>query len=99
MKLTAVIVRKGRTWDDGLQNWEFTGTREEYRAECEKYGYVVISEIKEVKTTVTYYFALYKMTIGDLNTIYGIDKEWILDWTDRCGHTIIGNIEEREVSK
>lgn len=44
MKLTAKIAR--REVYKTPYDWEFFGTREEYRAECEKYGYVVISEIK-----------------------------------------------------
>jgi hypothetical protein len=83
------------------QDWEFFGTREEYRAECEKYGYVVVSEIKEVKPkTVKYYFALMKNSAGEisvewcdesnLSTLEKMGSGW-------SGHTIIGDIEEREI--
>ena len=57
MKLTAKIRRSGM--GRATQEWQFLGTREEYRAECEKYGYVVVSEIKEVvekPKTVKYHF-------------------------------------------
>lgn len=51
-RLTAIIVRKWCNWNKAY-NWEFTGTPEMYRAECEKYGYSVISEIKEYKELMT----------------------------------------------
>lgn len=102
MKLTAVIVRKGRNWD-GMQGWEFTGTREEYRAECEKYGYAILSEIKEVvekPKTVKYYFALAtleKQKDSELRLIslWNSNKENLI--TSLVGCTIIGDIESREV--
>ena len=97
MRLTSVIVRKWSNWDR-LQDWEFTGTREEYRAECEKYGYVVISEIKEVKPkTVKYYFAMYKSKQGDVRAVTSQNKDWIEALPDVHGYAIIGDIEEREI--
>jgi len=96
MKLTAKIIRRG-VYKTSYY-WEFFGTREEYRAECEKYGYVVVSEIKEVKpNTVKYYFALYKTTDGYITSISGHTKDWVNEWITDNGHTIIGDIEEREV--
>ena len=105
MKLTAKIVRNipmtfWQFWDR-VHDWEFFGTREEYRAECEKYGYVVISEIKEVvekPETVKYYFALFKITDGRVGTGWHKDKQKLTDyWIKTCGYTIIGDIEEREI--
>ena len=101
-KLTARICMVGKAYPMSYigQDWEFTGTREEYRAECEKYGYVVISEIKEVvekPKTVTYYFALYKTPHGYITSISGHTKDWVNEWITDNGHTIIGDIEEREV--
>lgn len=98
MKLTAKIIRRGvyKTSYD----WEFTGTREEYRAECEKYGYIVVSEIKEVvekPETVKYYFALYKSKQGDIRAVTSQNKTWIEALPDTRGYTIIGDIESREV--
>ncbi len=95
MKLTAKIAR--REVYKTPYDWEFTGTREEYRAECEKYGYVVISEIKEVKTTVKYYFAMlnrYRCTpFGRAAS----DKDQIIEYAKKHRYTIIGDIEEREI--
>lgn len=97
MKLTAKIIRRGvyKTSYD----WEFTGTREEYRAECEKYGYVVVSNIEEVKPkTVTYYFVLFKTPNGRIGTGGHRDKQKLTDyWVKKWGYTIIGDIEEREI--
>ena len=96
MKLTAKIIRRG-VYKTSYY-WEFFGTREEYRAECEKYGYVVVSEIKEVKhKTVTYYFALFKTPDGRAGAESHKDKQRIRDWIKKCGYTIIGDIEEREI--
>ena len=97
MKLTAKICRKEILYKT-VQDWEFTGTREEYRAECEKYGYVVISEIKEVKPeTVKYYFALCKTPDGYIGAKFHEDKQRLTDWIITCCGTIIGDIEEREI--
>ena len=99
MRLTSVIVRKWSNWDR-LQDWEFTGTREEYRAECEKYGYVVISEIKEVvekPKMVKYYMAMVKYPNGCVNSWVAYDKEQIITDAKHCACTIIGDIEEREI--
>ncbi len=41
-RLTARIVRTDR-----VTEWEFTGTREEYIAACERDGYTIVSEIRE----------------------------------------------------
>ena len=59
-KLTAKIVREDRWGIVRQQDWEFYGTPEEYRAECEKYGYAVVGEIKEVDKpkTVKHYFCM-----------------------------------------
>lgn len=104
-KLTAKIVRRKDMPFDLFkmqeQEWEFYGTPEECRAECEKYGYAILSEIKEVKPkTVKYYFALMKNSAGEisvewcdennLSTLKKMGSGW-------SGHTIIGDIEEREV--
>ena len=96
MKLTAKII-SGGVYKTSYY-WEFTGTREEYRAECEKYGYVVVSNIEEVKPkTVKYYFALYKSKQGDVRAVTSQNKTWIEALPDMRGYTIIGDIEEREV--
>ena len=98
MKLTARICRSGM--GRATQEWQFLGTREEYRAECEKYGYVVISEIKEVvekPETVKYYFALCKTPDGYIGAKFHEDKQRLTDWIITCCGTIIGDIEEREV--
>ena len=96
MKLNAKISR--REVYKTPYDWEFTGTREEYRAECEKYGYVVISEIEEVKPkTVTYYFALCKTPDGCIGAKFHEDKQRLTDWIITCCGTIIGDIEEREI--
>ncbi len=99
MKLTAKIAR--REVYKTPYDWEFTGTREEYRAECEKYGYVVISEIKEVAEkpkTVKYYFVLFKTPDGRVGTGRHKDKQKLTDyWVKKWGYTIIGDIESREV--
>lgn len=89
MKLTAVIVRKGRNWN-GIQDWEFTGTREEYRAECDKYGYLVLSEIKEVKPKmVKNYSVLVRLEFPTIEAANDYVKDYGMD--------IIGDIEEREI--
>jgi hypothetical protein len=98
MKLTARICRSGM--GRATQEWQFLGTREEYRAECEKYGYVVISEIKEVvekPETVKYYFALCKTPDGYIGAKFHEDKQRLTDWIITCCGTIIGDIEEREI--
>ena len=102
MKLTAKICRVGKAYPMSYsgQDWEFFGTREEYRAECEKYGYVVVSEIKEVvekPKTVKYYFALCKTPDGYIGAKFHEDKQRLTDWIITCCGTIIGNIEEREI--
>jgi len=73
MKLTAKIVR----WAYGsiVQDWEFYGTPEEYRAECEKYGYAVVSEIKEVvekPKTVKFYMAMVTTPDSPLRSVPGV---------------------------
>lgn len=102
MKLTARICMVGKAYPMSYigQDWEFTGTREEYRAECEKYGYVVLSEIKEVvekPKTVKYYFAMlnrYRCTpFGRAAS----DKDQIIEYAKKHCYTIIGDIEEREI--
>ena len=102
MKLTAKICRVGKAYPMSYsgQDWEFFGTREEYRAECEKYGYVVVSEIKEVvekPKTVKYYFALCKTPDGYIGAKFHEDKQRLTDWIITCCGTIIGDIEEREI--
>lgn len=102
-KLTAKIVREDRWGIVRKQDWEFYGTPEGYRVECEKYGYAVVSEIKKVvekPKTLKYYFALVKDRAGcisvewtdeaNISTLRGLNNGW-------SGHTIIGDIEEREV--
>ena len=100
MKLTAAIVRKGRNWN-GIQNWQFTGTREEYRAKCEKYGYAILSNIKEVvekPKTVKYYMAMIKYPNGGCLTSWvEYNKEKIITDAKCYACTIIGDIEEREI--
>ena len=70
--------------------------REEYRAECEKYGYVVVSEIKEVlemPTTVK----IFKVTVGiNIENFKGRKDEFIR-FINASGLTIHGDIEEREM--
>ena len=96
MKLTAKICRVGKVYPISYrgQDWEFFGTREEYRAECEKYGYVVISEINEVvekpKTVKCYVVAIKASNTGG--------KEDVKNFLDKHCITIIGDIEEREIS-
>ena len=100
MKLTARICMVGKAYPMSYigQDWEFTGTREEYRAECHKYGYAILSEIKEVKPkTVTYYFVLFKTPGGRAGAELHKDKQRLIDWIKKCGYTIIGDIEEREI--
>jgi len=74
------------------QDWEFFGTREEYRAECEKYGCAVVSEIKEVvekpKTVKVYVATVHRPCAT---------KEHFEKFLINVGFTIIGDIEEREV--
>lgn len=50
-KLTAKIVRETKLGNKIIesQDWEFTGTIEEYREECKKYGYYILTPITEVK--------------------------------------------------
>ena len=99
MKLTARICMVGKAYPMSYigQDWEFTGTREEYRAECEKYGYAILSEIKEVKPkTVKYYFALCVCKSRTFS-ISGLTAEGIQRRAKNGVFTIIGNIEEREV--
>ena len=98
MKLTAKIIRRG-VYKTSYY-WEFFGTREEYRAECEKYGYAILSEIKEVvekPKTVKYYFAMlnrYRCTpFGRAAS----DKDQIIEYAKKHCYTIIGDIEEREI--
>lgn len=101
-KLTAKIIRKSILDKALFQSFEFVGTPEEFRAECEKYGYAVVSEIKEVVEklkTVTHYFAL---VIGRLENgkskvfaVCGLDKEQLENSLVGC--SIVGDIEEREV--
>ena len=96
MKLTAKIIRRG-VYKTSYY-WEFFGTREEYRAECEKYGYAILSEIKEVvEKPKTYYFALCKTPDGCIGAKFHEDKQRLTDWIITCCGTIIGDIEEREV--
>ena len=100
-KLTAKICRAGKLYPISFsgQDWEFFGTREEYRAECDKYGYVVVSNIEEVKPkTVKYYFALVKSdTTGVVITCSRRTKAALTEFVEKIGHTIIGDIEEREI--
>lgn len=104
MKLVAKIVRNipmtFREYEARLHDWEFFGTREEYIAECEKYGYFVTGKIKEVGQVkpkmVKYTFALVK--VGDAVSVrFGSDKENLIEFAKNSGYTIIGDIEEREV--
>lgn len=90
MKLTAKIVR----WAYGskVQDWEFYGTPEEYRAECEKYGYAVVGEIKEVvekPKTVKNYSVLVRLKFPTIEAANDYVKDYGID--------IIGDIEEREI--
>jgi len=98
MKLTAKIVR----WAHGskVQDWEFTGTIEEYCAECEKYGYAVVGEIKEVvekPKTVKRYMAMLKYKTDPPFSCVMDSCHTITLYATRMGYNIIGNIEEREV--
>ncbi len=97
VKLTAKIM--GWAFGSKTQEWEFFGTPDEYRAECEKYGYAVVSEINEVvekPKTVKYTFALVK--VGDAVSVrFGSDKENLIEFAKNSGYTIIGDIEEREI--
>ena len=98
MKLTARIIRRG-VYKTSYY-WEFTGTREEYRAECEKYGYIVISEIKEVvekPKTVKYYFALIKNKFGTVDSLAAASMISFNRIAEKNSYIIIGNIEEREI--
>ncbi len=102
MKLTASIVRRKELPFDPfklqVQDWEFTGTREEYRAECEKYGYVVVSEIKEVKPkTVKYYFALIRNKFGAVDSLAASSMISFNRIAEKNSYIIIGDIEEREI--
>ena len=103
IKLTARIARYGlHLGEIKAYDWEFTGTREEYRAECEKYGYVILSEIKEVKPkTVRYYFAFVFAGAGTIpfacsSLPLECKEDFVKKWT-KAGYTIIGDIEEREI--
>lgn len=73
--------------------------REEYRAECKKYGYIVVSEIKEVKPkAVKYYFCLFISKGGNKASSNScLSKENLIAYHKRMGDTIIGDIEEMEV--
>ena len=101
MKLTAKIRRYlNPKIIHKVHDWEFTGTREEYRAECKKYGYAILSEIKEVvekPKTVKYYFAMlnrYRCTpFGRAAS----DKDQIIEYAKTHRYIIIGDIEEREI--
>lgn len=101
-KLKAKIARKignSGAYDKPLDG-EFTGTIEEYRAKCEKYGYDVVSEIKEVvekPKTVKYYMAMF-CSCADVKFVKLFeDKNELLAYANIHKFTIIGNIEEREV--
>ena len=99
-KLTAKIAREDRWGTVRQQDWEFYGTPEEYRAECEKYGYAVVSEIKEVvekPKTVKWYFALIKNKNDCISTWLYTDKDALASDAEMFKVNIIGNIEEREV--
>jgi len=99
MKLTARICMVGKAYPMSYigQDWEFTGTREEYRAECEKYGYAILSEIKEVvekPKTVKYYFCMFQRADGTIGCHFDVNQEKLKTF---FGDIIIGDIEEREV--
>jgi len=100
-KLTARICMVGKAYPMSYigQDWQFTGTREEYHAECEKYGYAVVGEIKEVDKpkTVKHYFCMFKDCNGRIDAFAASSAERLQDLVKRVGCTIIGNIEEREV--
>lgn len=99
MKLTAKIVRRG-VYKTSYY-WQFTGTREEYRAECEKYGYAIVSEITEVvekPKTVKYYLCLLKSADCETPCSYAnLSKERMIEFAAQQKYTIIGDIETREV--
>ena len=102
MKLTAKICRVGEAYPMSYsgQDWQFTGTREEYRAECEKYGYVVVSAIKEVvekPKTVKYYFALIRNKFGTVDSLVASSMISFNRIAEKNSYIIIGDIEEREV--
>lgn len=100
-KLTARICMVGKAYPMSYigQDWQFTGTREEYHAECEKYGYAVVSEIKEVDKpkTVKRYMAMLKYKTDPPFSCVMDSCHTITLYATRKGYNIIGNIEEREV--
>ena len=98
-KLTARIARCGiHHGYIKTQDWEFYGTPEEYRAECEKYGYAVVSEITEVKPeTVKYYFALIRNKFGAVDSLAASSMISFNRIAEKNSYIIIGNIEEREI--
>lgn len=99
-KLTAKIVREDRWGTVRQQDWEFYGTPEGYRVECEKYGYAVVSEIKEVvekPKTVKRYMAMLKYKTDPPFSCVMDSCHTITLYATRKGYNIIGNIEEREV--
>ena len=105
MKLTAKIVRNipmtFREYETRLHDWEFFGTREEYIAECEKYGYFVTGKIKEVgqvkPKTVKCYMAMLKDKVGQPFAFAHSSREEIEAHAKLWDITIIGDIEEREI--
>lgn len=98
VKLTAKIM--GWAFGSKTQEWEFFGTPDEYRAECEKYGYAVVSEINEVvekPKTEKYYFCLMRTKGGSVIPASSLTIEQLKAECDRWGRNIIGDIEERDV--
>ncbi len=101
-KLTARICMVGKAYPMSYigQDWEFTGTREEYRAECHKYGYAILSEIKEVvekHETVKYYFALIRNKFGAVDSLAASSMISFNRIAEKNSYIIIGDIEEREI--
>ena len=103
-KLIAKIVRnKPMTFDEyeaQIQDFEFVGTPEEYRVECEKYGYAVVSEIKEVMEkpkTVKYCMAMLRYESCkaiEARVFESVDHA--NNYAKHYACTILGKIEERE---
>lgn len=105
MKLVAKIVRNipmtFREYETRLHDWEFFGTREDYIAECEKYGYFVTGKIKEVgqvkPKTVKYYFALIRNKFGTVDSLAAASMPSFNKIANENSYVILGDIEEREI--
>ena len=99
-KLTAKIAREDRWGTVRQQDWEFYGTPEGYRVECEKYGYAVVSEIKKVvkkPKTFKCYTAMFTTPDGKPTVVWDKHKSSLLERVRKYKYTLVGEVEEWEV--